>query len=736
MQGDGRQVSIHEIIQSIFDDVRQDFIIKKRVLSFHEYLELCSKNPHRQARTAAQYLVDCFNYFGKKEDRFSLFDVPFENGKDCLLGQEQPQNEIYRIVWRFATQGKVDRLVLLHGPNGSSKSTIISCIQRALEFYSSTDEGALYCFSFVFPSERIAKKSLGFGTGEGKPAYQTFAFLEEQEIESKIQSDFKDHPLFMLPKKQRKTFLEALTFPEDFRLSEVISEGDLSPMMRQVFDALLCSYGGDLEKVFRHVQVERFFLSRRFRRGIVTIEPQLQVDAGMRQITLNRSLESLPKVLQNLTLFEPYGDLVDANRGLVEYNDLLKRPVEAFKYILATCEKSVVALPQALLYLDTVFIASTNDKYLDAFKGLADWQSFKARIELVKVPYLLDYLKESRIYETQIKEETVGKHIAPHTMEVAGIFSVLTRLQRPSPDAFPQKVRSAISRLSPLEKADLYAQRKAPDWASVEVASELGSLVTKMLEEGASRRPYEGETGASPREIKAILLDTALNSAYPCLSPLSVFAGIEGLLKERTLYEFLRVEPQGEYQDHRRLVEALKNRYIEWADSDVCEAMGLAEQTRYEGVIERYILHAKEFLKGQKVRNPITGELEEPDTRFLQDIESMLGVEREASEFRSQIIGKIGAWSLDHPGDSVPYARLFQNMFVALKEAFFKRHAQTIKRLCTLTLSYLVGEPLTLTQSEQQKIEQIVGAFRKVGYCENCAKEVLNLMLKTRYGSV
>jgi predicted Ser/Thr protein kinase len=736
MPGERTQTTVNDVIQSICEDVRQDFIMKKRVLSFHEYLELCSNNPHRQARTAAQYLVDCFNYFGKNGDRFCLFDCPFEDGKDALLGQEQPQNEIYRIISRFARQGKVDRLILLFGPNGSSKSTIIQCIQKALEFYSSTDEGALYRFSFVFPSERVAKKSLGFGTGDEKPAYQTFAFLDEHEIESKIQSDFKDHPLFLLPKKQRRKFLEALAFPKDFRLSDAFLDGDLSPMMRQVFDTLLCAYGGDLEKVFRHVQVERFFLSRRFRRGIVTIEPQLQVDAGMRQITLSRSLESLPKVLQNLTLFEPYGDLVDGNRGLVEYNDLLKRPIEAFKYILATCEKSVVALPQTLLYLDMVFIASTNDKYLDAFKGLADWQSFKARIELVRVPYLLDYTKESKIYQTQIKEETVGKHIAPHTMEVAGIFSVLTRLQRPSPDTYPHPLRSAISRLSPLEKADLYALGRAPEWAPVEVATELCSLVLKMLEEGASRRPYEGETGASPREIKAILLDTALTSDYPCLSPVAVFAGLEALIKEKTLYEFLRVEPQGEYQDHKRLIEALKNRYIEWADRDVCDAMGLAEHTRYEDVIEKYILHAKEFLRGQKVRNPITGQLEDPDTKFLHDIEAMMGVDREAHEFRSQVIGKIGAWSLDHPGERVPYARLFQNMYVALKEAFFKKHAQTIKRLCTLTLSYLAEEPLTLTQTEQQKIEAIILSFQNAGYCKNCTKEVLNLVLKTRYGSV
>jgi serine protein kinase len=107
--------------------------------------------------------------------------------------------------------------------------------------------------------------------------------------------------------------------------------GDLSHRNRQIFEALLSSYHGDLSKVLRHVQIERFFVSRRYRQAAATVEPQLAVDARSRQLTMDRSLGSLPPALQSLTLYEYQGELVDGNRGVIDFADLLKRPLESYK---------------------------------------------------------------------------------------------------------------------------------------------------------------------------------------------------------------------------------------------------------------------------------------------------------------------------------------------------------------------------------------------------------------------
>src|SRR6202022_5037447 len=89
--------------------------------------------------------------------------------------------------------------------------------------------------------------------------------------------------------------------------NEWILRGQLSHKSQQIFEALLSSYDGSYADVLKHVQVERYFISRRYRVGAVTVGPQLSVDASERQITMDRSLQSLPASLQAGTLYEAKG---------------------------------------------------------------------------------------------------------------------------------------------------------------------------------------------------------------------------------------------------------------------------------------------------------------------------------------------------------------------------------------------------------------------------------------------
>ena len=151
--------------------------------------------------------------------------------------------------------------------------------------------------------------------------------------------------------------------------------------------------------MLRHVRVERFEVSHRYRQGWVTVEPQLSVDATERQITADRTLGALPPSLQSVSLFEYGGELVGANRGIIEFDDLLKRPLEHYKYLLTTVERAAVSMTSATLFLDLVFLGSCNDIHLAAFREIPDFQSFKGRIELVRVPFILDVRHEEALYQ-------------------------------------------------------------------------------------------------------------------------------------------------------------------------------------------------------------------------------------------------------------------------------------------------------------------------------------------------
>ena len=390
-------------------EMRESFARNRRVISFPEYVTLFGAQPARQLRSAAQYVRDVFDHFGTEPvrtprgpmTRWKLFDCPWDNGKDALVGQEEVQAAVYRLVANFAREGRTNRLILLHGPNGSAKSTFVACLQRAMEHYSTLEDGALYKFNWIFPSQKLTKGGIGFGGGiESGGGQETFAYLEDELIESKIADEMRDHPLLLLPRGKRRELvaerLASVNRPE-LRPADYLVRGDLSHRNRQIFEALLSSYHGDLSKVLRHVQVERFFVSRRYRQAAATVEPQLAVDAHSRQLTMDRSLASLPPALQSLTLYEYQGELVDGNRGVIDFADLLKRPLESYKYLLGTVEQGRVSLDVASLELDTVFIGSSNEGYLAAFKEIPEFQSFKGRMELVRVPYLLDHRVEQRI---------------------------------------------------------------------------------------------------------------------------------------------------------------------------------------------------------------------------------------------------------------------------------------------------------------------------------------------------
>src|SRR5204862_7412634 len=179
------------------------------------------------------------------------------------------------------------------------------------------------------------------------------------------------------------------------------------------------------------------------------IEPQMAVDARVKQLTMDRSLASLPPALQSLTLYETQGELVDGNRGVIDFADLLKRPIEAYKYLLTTIETGRVSLDVASLDLDCVFIGSSNEGYLAAFKEVPEFQSFKGRMELVRAPYLLDYRVEERIYQAQIKvaHSHTGKHVAPHVAWISALWAVLTRMKKPLAEKYSKSMADVVARL-------------------------------------------------------------------------------------------------------------------------------------------------------------------------------------------------------------------------------------------------------------------------------------------------
>ena len=729
-------------------EMREGYARTRRVMSFGEYMALLHDEMAAQARSAAQYLRDVFDYFGTvkvhgprgETTRFRLFDCPWAGGKESLRGQEEVQDAIYRLISNFAREGRTNRLVLLHGPNGSAKSTVVACIERAMEHYSRLDQGALYRFGWIFPVQNVSRGGIGFGERGGASDAQTYAYLDDDLVEAKIRDELRDHPLLLLPRDKRRELIASHLAEEikaGFQPARNLMDGDLSHRNRQIFEALLSAYHGDLAKVLRHVQVERFFISRRYRQSIATVEPQVAVDVRTRQLSIDRSLSSLPSALQSLSLFEMQGELVDANRGLLGFDDLLKRSFESWKYLLGVVENGKTSLDFGTLEVDTTFFATSNETFLAAFKEVAEFQSFKGRMELVRAPYLLDVRVEKQIYDEHIERGVavgIGRHVAPHVAWTAALWAVLTRLVRPQLDKYSGRLSNLIARLGPMEKAMLYAGENI-DTFSHDEQKELVAAVENIARETDSESNYEGRSGASPREMKLVILNAAQSPKYGCASPFAVLDELDDLVRATSVYEFLRQAPApGGYHEHATFVTKVRDRLLERVANEVRISMGLVEERRYIDHFERYVTHVSYWMKHEKVPNPVTRVDEEPDQDLMADVERLLGVRSSGvapADFRGEVIAKIGAWSLDNPGRRPDYERIFPGPIADLREAFFGERKRQVNRINQDLLVYLVDGPDKMSPDDVTAVRTTLDNLKqRFGYCDKCAKDAVLALLK------
>ena len=739
--------SASQLLAGISEAIQEQYVADRSLMSFDEYLDEFLARPHRHSRSVAQYLRDLFDFHGAYEvetpsgsiRRFKLFDMPFDEGEDKLIGHELAQNEVYEALNNFIRERHPTRLILLHGPNGSAKTSLIHCLARALEDYSRRPEGALYRFNWIFPTEKISRASIGF-EGRSRDASKgkrlgTYAHLNDLEVDAKLIEELRDNPLLLIPLAQRRALLDGVfEGSEDFVLSDYLLNGELSHKSRQVFDALLTSHSGDYTEVLKHIQVERFYISQRYRRGLSIIEPQMRVDASTRQVTADRSLTSLPASLQNQSLFEPQGDLVNGNRGMIAFNDLLKRPLELNKYLISACEDGATPLEHATLYLDAFFIASANEDYLEAFKTTPDYSSFKGRLTLVKMPYMLDYEVERDIYEQLIGATDLAKPLAPHTTELAALWAVLTRLTRPDPEAYPEAIRPVIKALSPLEKARIYALRQLPDKLDPKQSKELRAHIEALFEEGAREQKYEGRYGVSPREMKNLLLHAAQRPNHNCLSPLALFEVLRDAMRDPSVYPFLQLKADGEYRQPIAFIELIRKEYLERLDAEVRACMGLIDESRYDTYFTLYVTTVSHWLKGEKIYNRITGRSETPNVSFLEEVEKTLGSPEDPSAFRNNIISKVGAFRIDNPDAEIDYEAIFPERFSALKESFYESHSKQLHRISQNLLLYIQGDISSMNPADRERVEETLGNMREQrGYCKECAHEAIAFLIQERY---
>ncbi len=640
--------------------------------SLQEYMGIVVDRP-AVVRTAFQRLYDMILSYGTEEYvdskkrivRYRFFDDPVDGGKDAIFGLDVPLMKLVDVFKSAAMRyGTEKRVILLHGPVGSCKSTIVRLLKKGLEAYSRTDAGAAYTYGWKLDPER------------------------PDEIEW---CPMHEEPLRLIPKSLRDDIITSIN--KDLpRERQLFIEGDLCPFCRKIYQDLMARHNGDWQAAMSHVTVKRLVLSEQDRVGIGTFQPKDEKNQDSTELTGDINYRKIAEYGSDSDprAFNFDGEFNIANRGMVEFVEVLKLDV-AFLYDLlgASQEHKIKPKKFAQTDIDEVIIGHTNEPEYRKLEQNEYMEALRDRTVKIDIPYVTKLDREIAIYEKDYNPSRIhGKHIAPHTIEVAAMWAILTRLTE------PKKAELTLA-----QKMKLYNGKTLPGFTEDNV---------RELRKEAER---EGMEGISPRYIQDKISNALVKSEEPYINPFMVLNELESGLRHNSL-----ISSEEQRKRFAELLSVVKEEYENIVKTEVQRAIA-ADEEAITRLFSNYIDNVKAYTQREKVRNRYTGHDEEPDERLMRSIEEKIDIpESRKDDFRREIMNYIGALAVDKKQfDWRSNARLQK----ALEMKLFEDQKDTIK------LTSLVSS--VVDKDTQEKIDIVKSRLiRYYGYTEESATDVLH----------
>jgi serine protein kinase len=643
--------------------------------TFDEYLDIVRDHPE-VTRTAYQRLYDMILSHGtetvyenkEKITRYKFFTEFAAQHGDAIYGLDRPLMHLANAFKSAAKgYGTERRVLLLHGPVGSSKSTIARLLKKGLEQYSRVDEGML--FSFAWKGDK----------GDG----------------SWVKCPMHEDPLHLVPHELRPPLLERLNAGRDTNDTQVLIQGEMCPFCRQMYNERVARYDGDWGRMLDEIKVSRLILSEQDRIGIGTFQPKDEKNQDSTELTGDINYRKIAEygTDSDPRCFNFDGELNIANRGLVEFIEVLKLDV-AFLYDLlgASQEHKIKPKKFAQTDIDEVILGHTNEPEYRRLQNNEFMEALRDRTVKIDVPYVTRLKDEIKIYEKDFNAERVkGKHIAPHTIEIAAMWAALTRLVQPK-----------HANLTLLQKLKLYNGKTLPGFTE--------DNVVELKREAVN----EGMHGISPRYIQDKISNALV--AHPeesCVNPFMVLHELEAGLRHHSL-----ITSQEQLQHDRELIAVVKEEYEDIVKNEVQRAIA-ADEDALTRLCSNYIDNVKAYTQREKVRNRYTGNYEEPDERLMRSVEEKIDIpEGRKDDFRREIMNYIGALAID--GKRFDY-KTNERLQKALELKLFEDQKDTIK------LTSLVSS--VVDKATQEKIDVVKSRLiRNYGYCDVCATDVLSFV--------
>ena len=607
--------------------------------SFIDFLEKVKKEPEL-ADAAHKRLYDTLMSHGmetmpdsdpRKNKIFDGENVKiYDYFKDEFFGAEKVVSKIMRFLKSAASKGEESRQVLLlMGPVGAGKSAITEHIKSALD-------GVSYFHI------------------EGDPQ--------------------RGNPLHLVPRSLRPAFEEEL---------KVKIDGDVSPPVRY-------SLLNDMDGKYEDFKVIETTFSQRGRRGIASVPP---MDANSQDVSVLIGSEDISKLdlysEDDPRVLSLNGAFNVGNRGIVEFVEIFKNEIEFLHTIITATQEKRVPAPgkHDMIHFDGVILAHCNEAEWNRFQSEHTNEAILDRVVKINVPYVLELEQEIKIYEKLLSRAHFDSHIAPHTIRVASMFSVL-------------------SRLKPSGKCDILTKMKIYNGEDVIEKGRVKKIDIKDLREESN---HEGMDGISTRFIMKSIDCALSDSDKGFITPISIMDTIAKNCKEQIIDDAFKKECLTLLQD------VVRKEYLRILENEIAKAFVAAYEEQAQSLFETYLDNAEAFAMRSKIKDKVTDEEMEPDEKFMATIEEAIGIVGSSKEgFRADVTAYM--FAKVRRGETVNYTS-----YEPLKEAIESYLINSVK-----DMARIVTKSKTRDDKQKKKYNNMVKTMiDDYGYTEDSAEAIL-----------
>ncbi len=379
-----------------------------------------------------------------------------------------------------------------------------------------------------------------------------------------------------------------------------------------------------------------------------------------------------------------------ANRGLLEYVEMFKNPIDFLHGILSATQEKQIKVPEThkTIYYDGVVLAHSNEGEWNQFKSTLTNEALLDRIIKIEVPYVLKLDDEVKIYEKLLRKSRFRGHIAPYTLGIASMFSVMSRMEQSN-------------------KCDLVTKMRLYNGKEVVEKGRSKKIDVRELKDEAKK---EGMFGVSTRDIIKTIDNTIAESEHNCINPVSLNESLVQYVKEKWTNETERERLLNILQD------AVHKEYMGLLEEELQKAFNPTYEEQAQTLFNNYLDHVMAFSLKKPVHNKVTKEELQPDIKFMESIEQQLGLIGEAVVgFRQDVMAH-----LLEP--AMKGAKLDYRSYVPLKEAIEKHLWATSKDMVRVVTKDKIRD-----KEQRKKYDAMVETMiRDNGYCEHCCEVVLD----------